>query len=960
MRQGSMRKTKLAASLSALLAVSTLAQAQEQQVEVIEVKGMRGSMQKSLATKRGSEGVVDSISAEDIGKFPDTNLAESLQRITGVSIDRVNGEGSKITVRGFGPEFNLVLLNNRVMPTAQVSGESTRSFNFANLSSDTVSAVDVVKTGQANLASGGIGSTVNIQTARPLDGEETVATIGVKGLHDTGVEDNDKLTHEISGLFSKHLLDGKLGLGVSASHMKRNSTIKAATIDGWRQNIHEELNPNAVVINNNQNPYGNTFYARNIGYSITNIERNRTNAQAVAQYQASDDLEFTVDYTYSKLTDNALADTFGLWFSGPGNATYAHINENGTFDMVTEVGGDYSATMHQNGSESENHSLGFNTKYFATDNLSFVFDAHSSKATANGSLGQNADNKFFIAGALNVLDKSYDASSTDIPLLSATFDDSNTPGAVNIHPEDYATLFAGVRAGRNQTEVNQVQLDGQWENDAMNALTSIQFGVGYLDMNTHAQGSYTGPISAGWYGNKGAVADKLTLVELDSDFLGSFSGGGSDMIIPYYHTYDQASMMAWAESEYGVNYQSAPFSDDHKIQEQTASAYVQANFETEIADMPLTITTGLRYEQTDVTANSLQQEALSIVWLNPTEWQTVYADEQTYSNETNSYSEFLPNLDAKLDISDNLVGRFSYSKTMTRPSLGAMRATTSLTALPKVGSRSGFAGNTQLKPYTANNIDLSLEYYYGDASYVSVGWFNKDVENFLVNTIDTLTFDHIQDPYKSDAANQARDEIIAAGGTPSDEAVFNWLIDNGYGNANGQIEHTLGADDAEWLISRPNNVEKLNINGFEMALQHWFGDSGFGSAVNYTAVFGDTQYDVESTTEQFALPGLSDTANAALFYDKDGFQTRIAYNWRDKFLSSMGQAEAGGPAPQFTEAYGQLDFSMSYQINEQISVQAEGINILNASSRIHGRYEEQMLRAQENEARYAIGARFVW
>ena len=140
----------------------------------IVVTGLRGSLKASMTTKRDAVGVVDAINSEDIGKFPDSNLSESLQRITGISISRRDGEVSQITARGFGAEYNMVTLNGRMMPAADAfSGNAgvNRAFNFANLASEAVSAVEVYKTSKAEIATGGIGATVNIRTARPLDGD---------------------------------------------------------------------------------------------------------------------------------------------------------------------------------------------------------------------------------------------------------------------------------------------------------------------------------------------------------------------------------------------------------------------------------------------------------------------------------------------------------------------------------------------------------------------------------------------------------------------------------------------------------------------------------------------------------------------------------------------------------------------------------------------------------------------
>jgi len=968
MKNTHFKRTRLATSLSLILSAGILsptfaaeeASAKEDAIEVIEVTGIRSSLIKSTDLKREASGVVDAITAEDIGKFPDTNLAESLQRITGVSIDRVNGEGSKVTVRGFGPDFNLVLLNNRAMPTAQIDSFSTRSFDFANLAAESVSAVEIFKTGKANLSSGGIGSTINISTARPFDKTGLVASFGAKGNYDSGVEEGDDITPEFSGILSNTFADDTFGALVSASYKRRDSTSKYASIDGWRQNIHGELNPNADVVDENENPYGNTFYARNVGLGIENVERERLNAQVALQYEPSDELLITADYTYSKLEDDKNSDTFGYWFSGPGNATSAHINKNGTFDYVTEVGGDYSSTMFRGANKNENKSLGLNIKWQATENLALAFDIHDSEATAAGVDSNGATETFFILGGLNVADKTYDATGTQIPLLSSTWANPNPAGEPHLLPEHYASLFAGVRAAQNKSDVTQFQFDGIWVNESDDAVASIDFGLAYTEMETHAQGSYTGPISAGWYGNMGMWADDLEYTGLGGDFLSDFSGGGNDMQIPYYYNYDQDAAMATAEGLYDVEYVAAPWTDDHKIKEETISGYIQVNIESEFNKMPLNIVAGMRYEQTDVSANSMQQDAVNMVWLNPTEWQTVFSDDFTFSDETNDYKEFLPNLDISLEVTDDIITRFSYSKTITRPSLQAMRATTSLTAQPKVGSRTGFAGNTALKPYSSDNLDFSVEYYYDEGSYVSAGWFNKEVENFLLDTISTQQFAQLRDPYIGSAAEDARAAIIDSGGTPSDEAVFQWLLDNGYGDANNNIPQSAQDPIADWNISRPNNVEDLNIHGWELAVQHWFWDTGFGLAANYTAVSGDTEYDSEAVDVQFALPGLSDSANFSVFYDKNDLQIRLAYNWRDEFLSATGQAEAGGPAPQFTEAFGQLDASISYQVTENFSVSFEGVNILEEEMRIYGRYSEQMLRAQENYARYSLGARYVF
>ena len=187
-----------------------------QQLDAVEVTGIRKSLETSLDLKRSARGLVDGIVAEDIGKFPDTNLAESLSRISGVSVERYNGEGTRITVRGMGPDFNLVLLNGRQMPGSNFDGgaPSSRSFDFSNLASDGIAALEVYKTSRASSPTGGMGATVNVRTQRPFDIKETVAQIGVKLVNDETArnvpleEQGKKVTPELNAIYSTQSKDG--------------------------------------------------------------------------------------------------------------------------------------------------------------------------------------------------------------------------------------------------------------------------------------------------------------------------------------------------------------------------------------------------------------------------------------------------------------------------------------------------------------------------------------------------------------------------------------------------------------------------------------------------------------------------------------------------------------------------------------------------------------------------------
>ena len=229
--------------------------AQNATMEEVVVKGIRGSLQRSMDIKRDASGVVDAISAEEMGKFPDANLAESLQRITGVSISRSRGEGSQVTVRGFGPEYNLVTLNGRQMPT---HNGASRSFDFGDLASEGVAGVQVYKTGRADIPTGGVGSTINISMPEPLKTDST-ASISAKMVQDTSTRTGDDITPEFSGIYIGKFADDTVGIAITASNQNRNNGVNAASTGGWFTRTGDDA---SIVVNDaSQVPIGHNLRA---------------------------------------------------------------------------------------------------------------------------------------------------------------------------------------------------------------------------------------------------------------------------------------------------------------------------------------------------------------------------------------------------------------------------------------------------------------------------------------------------------------------------------------------------------------------------------------------------------------------------------------------------------------------------------------------------------------------------
>ena len=468
------KKSQIAKSLSAIIGVGAfsivaapiaMAEEVEDQVEVIEVTGIRSSIIKATDIKRNSDGVVDAINSEDIGKFPDTNLAESLQRISGVSIDRKNNEGSQITVRGFGPSFNLVTLNGRSMPFADspkqegAGGTQNRSFNFDQIASESVSGVQIYKTAKANVASGGIGATVNIETAKPFDYDGFKAAYSAKGIADTSVDKGDSITPEFSAMISNNFLDGKFGVLAAVSFSERHSSQEIIASDGWlRQTggncelgyataFSPDCGGAGGTIDVSAMAEGNTnvWLPQNYNMDVSNHERERVNTQLVLQFAPMEGLELSVDYFSSDYSTTVERFQTAHWI---GNWVGATADENGTLAHIVNGGGGTDFLGYYDEIETENDSIGFNVEWQINDSLLMNFDAHSSSSHAqpDGNISENSlllTNADFACGSYEVcyagqFTLDYNQGS-DLPILNdaAAWEAANFNG--NIHMlYDYA------------------------------------------------------------------------------------------------------------------------------------------------------------------------------------------------------------------------------------------------------------------------------------------------------------------------------------------------------------------------------------------------------------------------------------------------------------------------------------------------------------------------------------------
>ena len=986
------KKSQIALSVSLVVgsAMLTSAHAQEANtddvVEIIEVSGIRGSMIRAMDMKRSGDGVVEAISAEDIGKFPDTNLAESLQRITGVSIDRSDGEGSRVTIRGFGSDRNLVLLNGRQMPTP------TRSFDFADLASEGVSAVEVYKTGRASIATGGLGGTVNIITPRPLATPGRKATVGFKAVHDDSTQRGDTWTPELSGLYSETFLDDKFGVSLTGSYQKRDSGNSNASVgSGWRSflsgqdegswgNLPSEDPDNSYL----NKPADGVTYAvpQNLIYQFNEAYRTRVNGQLTLEYQATDKLKARLDYTYSENSiDRELTD-MSTWFSfNYNNSTmvWSEPNSEGiAYPIQYQDTDNFSAdTMRGEGTginsgrgfsatKNTNQSLGLNLEYAVNDNLLLELDYHTAGA-------KHAPNSPYGSwGSLAMISANRIRTTVDfsqvLPVLSIEYPD----GVDGFEPADMIGAGSNFGNNRERSDLEQIQAKGKYTFDA-GIVESIDFGISQTEVNNHSK--YASATRGTWsgVGEPEDWEDSWFTQRSLPNMFDNIPGHADPDLEPYFIDWDFVQIAEFTAANFynenpvewpcgprfcgGTNYTTDRYTDEKML-----SAYVQANLVFDIGDMPATVVTGLRYEETETHAAALVPSYDGIHWSSTNELVLQPTGDSVFTDESGEYDNLLPSIDFKVDLTDDLVARASYSKTISRPSYGDMQGGKTLGSQITTIQGSGSRGNPALLPLESTNYDLSLEWYYDEASYAAIGWFNKDVKNFVGRqTITENAFD-LRNPAQGPRADAAR----AAGFTGNAE-IRQYILENYldsdpnvYLNEHGDVVIVASPQDelAVFEITIPFNQRDNNVHGWEMAVQHMFWDSGFGINVNGTLVDGDLYYDNASLAPQYALTGLSDSANLIAFYENDVFSIRIAYNWRDKFLAWIG--DGSGDNPVYTEAYGQWDFNASYDVTENLTIFAEGINLTNEYQRQHGRHERMLINLRQSSPRYNLGMRYTF
>jgi len=894
-RHGFQFALKAGASALAVMAASVgsgayaqSAEAQDEpatQVDEIVVTGFRASLQGAISAKRRESGVVDVIKAEDIADFPDLNLAESLQRVPGVTISRANGEGRQISVRGLGSEYTRVRVNGMeaIATTGGTvnSGGTNRSrgFDFNMFASELFNSLTVRKSASADVEEGSLGATVDLQTARPFDYREPTVVMGVQASYNDLARD---VKPRFTLLASNTWMDGKFGALFSAAYEERHILEEGANITRWTFgganggfNPSSTLNGYTIGQINNTNTSTALYHPRIPSYVQYDHNTERLGLTGSLQFKPDDQTTLTLDVLYSDVKstrDESQLQAIG--FSRGGTGKPQTIIRSGTVDGRNIVQGVFDAVDVRSQS--------------AHDELETQFQQYTFTATRNWT---DRFRSGFVGG--------YSRSEFTNPVSTiVTFDRANTNG----FSYDFTSRMPKFDFGFDLTNpANWSMINGTSEvrirpSAVTNTFTTAK-AYGEFDANENI--TLKGGIdfrrfhfdSEGLYRTSETVVQTLTPQQL-ADVSRVFSGFGRNLGLPsgaptswlapdlnkFIATYDIYSGNG-IYALTGLNNSSAR-GQYITVDEKDLGAYLQADFRFDAFGLNWRGDLGARYVLTEQYSDGYAAVGSTI--------QLVRA--------RRDYDMLLPSANLAVDLTDTVVARISAAQTIARPSISV------LTPGGDVGiqgaNRSFSSGNPNIDPTKSDNVDLSLEWYPDADSLFAVGLFYKKINSFVQNLRQDIPFSQL-------------------------------------GLPNSLLDGTSALPTDLFAVSQPVNSPGGELKGFEINVQKrlsflpgWM--ENFGVQANYTFVDSEIEYLTSTTpgapTITQTLTGLSKNAwNATLYYETDKFSIRGSAAYRDGYLTAVPGND--GNSVHGTNETLNFDMQASYNISDKLKVSVEGINL---------------------------------
>lgn len=870
----------------------------------IVVRGVRGSLIRSIQAKRSADTIVDAISAEELGKFPNRNVAEALANIPGVTVGRDGrGEGRSITIRGLGENFALTTLNGRILPT----DGADRSFAFDVLPSEIISGAEVQKAIRSSEIEGSIGGNVDLRTARPLDRPGLHVSAAIEGQYNDLV---DKGGFKATGVVSTTFADGTMGIVLGGSYNKykfRTDNLGEYSItDGTEAGYGVDFDRDGQI---NADPDGPAFIWPDY-YSVGYVsgERERIGSAGSFQWKPSSSFELTIDGLYSRYNVtqhnyrssnylNPLGDDGSLrWDPASIQVDANHVVTGFTLnDLVSEV------LTTDEPRKSQTYQIGGRVDWRASPDLKFAFDGYYGKARDN----TGGQNRFVVAGIPGA-SASFATRDGGIPDLAITL-----PGgrpfdqATN---DDFRAHYIGIQGQNIEDRTQGVKLDGEWEVRNGN-FKSITFGgawtdrkktVAQIDNQYTTSCNYCGyPFTFGQLGAdvvkpgmSGGILDKLdgnfprNLPYFDIDtYLAALSRADNNPAILNPNSCldaTGATIPGCTLSPYPAGYSTQIIEDDlpasYQIKERTWAGYVQFNVEGERWRGDI----GARLVSTKVSSRGYGTTIASIIPRAGTQDNDVDFNPVDEINGGGDYTRLLPAANFAYDISDGLRLRLAASQAISRPTFGELSPAKDATSAQSGTYIIYDAGNPNLKPTSADQLDVSLEYYPSNRLALTAAGFYKHITNF----VSTVPVDVVITP-SAQPANQ--------------QQAFPFV---------------------EYQVV---NGDSADVYGLEVGGQYFL-DNGFGVQANLTynhsrATSGDVSTD---------LPGaIPFSANTKLFYENHGIGAQVSYSYQSRFV--YAQSGNLGYLPVKEDAYHEMSASLSYDVTKNVSVYVQGSNLLGSA-----------------------------
>ncbi|WP_250463360.1 TonB-dependent receptor [Microbulbifer litoralis] len=840
-------------------------------LEEITVTGSyQSSLRSALDQKRDASGIIEAISADDIGQLPDISITESLARLPGLAQDRDRGNGSQISIRGMGGQLGFTTLNGREVATV----EEDRNIRYDQFPSELINAAQVYKTPEASLAEGGVSGTVNLQTVKPLDHDERVVSLNLRGsLYElaSGIDDadNDGMGSRYSVAYIDQFNDNTLGVAVGLSGQKQPIGTQRAELWNYGDTFHNTQWNDARGKNYNA-PWGGSALVRG-------GTDERLGSMAVITWEPSDSFSLNYDFFYSRLDideeqrgfdfqiDSDYARQWEVFDSTP--SQYTNV-EDGSEDLLSgRVGLSSLRNLNEQFTQTDElMSHGINLEW---NTESWIFSTDLSQSSADRS------RRWMTVRTVNTSDDLYGT-------FGATSDDRMTfeldPGISLTDPSQNLVDNIEVRPlAEGEDDIAALALNAEYLIDG-SVFSSFAFGTRYSEREK----SLDAQIWQQYVSDNAGEAIPSELIE---------EAGADDYWngLPQYLTLDRQGIIdhyfgGLANPDVGDN-------DDllasWKVTEDITAAYAQLNIDSEVSGIPVSGNLGLRWVRTD-TGTHGHRVTPEIWYEEGGEWYSIPAQAQPVRTK-NRYTDVLPSLNLNFGITEDSQVRFALAKTIARAPLDFLSPALDL-GQDQWGANPGESGsgNPYLEPFRADQADLTYEWYFADDSSLATTLFYKDMESYIARAAGADTVEYEGTEYSVSMP------------------------------VNGSGGYIRGY---ELMYQQPLSF----LPGFL---------DGLGVYANYAYTESNIEQGTPLYATPFGLTGLSEhVGTATLWYYRNGFESRFSYSYRSDFQRDVNrvQGEEGVNA-----AEGYVDLSLSYEATENVKLMFQVQNLTDEPYKVYG------------------------